>query len=179
MTIMDTDRMDATSNTRALSNARTLSALPDFSDILDFADMLRRELTRFVERLQKDIENGVSDNVLELLLKIMKLAFWLDDDYRKNIERFHARYAFRSQDGGIAASAIFYNGKMDVKSQEIQETNATIIFKDGKALWELLLADDPNIFEFILSNDLWFEGNFNYILKFAYMARHLKRMFEL
>lgn len=171
--------MDTTSNSRALSNARTLSALPDFSDILDFADMLERELRRFVEHLHKEIEDGVTDHVLELVLKIMKLAFWFDDDYRKNIERFNARYAFRSQDGEIAASAIFRNGKMDVKSHEIQNTHVTLIFKDSDVLWEFLLADDPQVFEFILDNRLGFEGNFNYILKFAYMARHLKLMFEL
>ena len=161
------------------SHTRDLTDLLELGDILDFPNILERELKRFINRLRKDIENGLLDEFLDGLLRIMKLTFWLNRDFRENINNFTARYAFKSADKGIAASAIFHQGKMEVKHHEIHETNATVIFKDGQALYEFLLSDDPDIFAYILDNKLSFEGNLNYILKFAYMAKHLQLMFGL
>ncbi|MCP4370261.1 MAG: hypothetical protein GY797_19425 [Deltaproteobacteria bacterium] len=161
------------------SNTRDLTDILDFTDVLDFGDMLERELKRFVNKLKKDVEDGLLDDFLDALLRIMKLTFWLDGDFRKNIKDFDARYTFKSKDKGIAASAIFKRDKMEVKRHEIHDTNATVIFKDNKSLWEFLFSDDLDVFAFVLDNRLSFEGNLNYILKFAYMAKHLQLMFGL
>jgi hypothetical protein len=114
------------------------------------------------------------DDFLELLLKVIHLVLCVDHNYGKNIEGFKARYAFRSVDGKIAASVIFENNKMKVEKDEIKDTNVTIIFKDGKALWEFLMAEDPDVFSFVLENKLSYNGNLNYLMKFGYMAKHLK-----
>ncbi|MCP4404932.1 MAG: hypothetical protein GY801_47475 [bacterium] len=161
------------------SNTRDLTDILELGDILDFPNILERELKGFINKLRKDIEDDLLDDFLDVLLRIMKLTFWFDRDFRKNIKGFNARYAFRSADREIAASAIFKQGKMEVKHQEIHDTNATVIFKNGKSLYEFLLLGDPDVFAFVLDNKLSFEGNLNYILKFAYMAKHLKLMFGL
>jgi hypothetical protein len=125
------------------------------------------------------IETGALDDFLELLLKVIRLVLCVDRKYRRNIKDFDARYAFRSQDRKIAASAVFKNNKMKVKKEEIPDTNVTVLFKDGKALWEFLMAPDPDVFAFVLQNKLSYEGNLNYLLKFGYMAKHLKVMFGM
>jgi len=136
-------------------------------------------LKRTIKKIIKRIETELLDDFLELLLKVIRLVLCVDRKYRRNIKDFNARYAFRSQDGEIAASAIFKNNKMKVKKDEIPDTNVTVIFKDGKALWEFLMAPDPDVFAFVLENKLSYEGNLNYLMKFGYMAKHLKVMFGM
>ncbi len=127
----------------------------------------------------REIETELMDDFLEILLKIVRLVLCLDHKFRRNIENFNARYAFRSENGKIAASAVFKNNKMKVKKKAIKNTNVTVIFKDGKALWEFMMADEPDVFAFLLESKLRYEGNVNYIMKFAYMAKHLKLKFGL
>lgn len=55
----------------------------------------------------------------------------------------------------------------------------TVTFKDGHALCKFLTIRTPDIFKSLLARDLDYEGNLNYLLKFAYMSRHLKTMFGL
>jgi hypothetical protein len=119
------------------------------------------------------------DDFLELLLKMVRLAICLNRKYRRNIEGFDAVYVFRSKDGKIAASAIFKKNKMKVKKYALDNANVTVTFRDGKALWEFLMAGDPDVLGFMLSGKLSYEGNLNYLMKFAYMAKHLTHMFGI
>ena len=140
-------------------------------------------LNRAVKKIKKVInciETDLMDEFLELLLKIFRLVFYLNiAGFRENIKDFNARYTFRTEKGKIAASAIFKDDKMIVEEEEIPDTNVTVIFKDGKALWEFLMAGNPDVFAFVLANKLSYKGNLNYLMKFAYMAIHLKVMFGL
>lgn len=140
-------------------------------------------LNRAVKKIKKIInciETDLMDEFLELLLKIFRLVFCLNiAGFRENIKDFNARYTFRTEKGKIAASAIFKDDKMTVEEEEIPDTNVTVIFKDGKALWEFLMAGNPDVFAFVLANKLSYKGNLNYLMKFAYMAVHLKVTFGL
>ncbi|NIM12189.1 MAG: hypothetical protein GTO45_08760 [Candidatus Aminicenantes bacterium] len=134
---------------------------------------------RGLKKMINCIKTELLDDFLEMLLRIIRLTLCLDRGYRRNIKDFNARYAFRSEDGRIAASAIFKNNKMKMKKDAIEDTNVTVVFKDGKTLWEFLMADDPDVFSFVLENKLRYEGNLNYLLKFGYMSKRLKLMFGL
>ena len=136
-------------------------------------------LKRTIKKMINSKETELMDDFLELLLKALRLVLCLDRKYRKNIEDFNARYAFRSQDGKIASSAIFKNNKMKVKKNAVEDTNVTVIFKDGKVLWEFLMGKNPDIFAFILESKLSYKGNANYVLKFAYMATYMKVKYGL
>jgi len=151
------------------------------SNVMNFFPNIFRKivLKRLVKKIANRIQNNFLDDFLELLLKMVRLVSCVDKDFRRNIEGFNARYAFKSEDGKIAASAIFKNNKMQVLTDEIKDTNITVIFKDGQALWKFLFSGDPDIFEFILQNKLRYTGNLNYILKFGYMATHLRLKFGL
>ena len=141
-------------------------------------------LKRLVKKITKTInciETELMDTFLELVLKIIRLVLCLDHDFARNIKDFNAKYVFQTQSGLIAASAIFANNKMKVKKNAItdKDVNVRVVIKDGKSLWEFLMADNPDVFAFVLDNKLSYEGNLNYLMKFAYMAKHMKLMFSL
>ncbi len=134
-------------------------------------------LKRHIKKIIKCIESESMDIFLEMLLKIMSIVFFMDKDYRKNIENFKAKYVFKTKDNKIAASVIFKNDKMIVKEEAIKESNVTIIFKDGKALKEFLFTESPDIIASILDNEISYTGNINYLAKFAFMAKNLQLKF--
>jgi hypothetical protein len=127
-----------------------------------------------IKRLAEQIENEITDDFLELMLGAMAIWFLLDKHFRKNIEGFSADYVFRDNSGEVAASALFSNGKMKVKHREVKNPVVMVTFDKGRSLIDLLLSDDPNVFDFLLENRLSYTGNFNYLLKFAYLAKKLK-----
>ncbi len=136
-------------------------------------------LNRNIKKMVKAIESRALDVFLELILRIVSLVLRIDKDYRRNIENFDARYAFKSKDGKIAASAIFKDNKMKIRNSEIKDTDITVIFKDGKALRGFLFTENPDIIGAILDTEVSYIGNLNYLSKFAYMAKNLQLRFSL
>ncbi len=129
--------------------------------------------------LIEQIKSGPLDLFLESILGVMSWIFYLDKDFKRNIKGFDGRYAFKSRDGTIAASAIFAKEKMKVKKYAIDDADVTVIFKDSKALKIFLFSKDPDIIGSILNNSIMTVGNLNYLFKFGYMAKHLQLKFSL
>lgn len=123
------------------------------------------------------LEDETLDFLLTNILRLMDLLFFMNKKFRRNIQGFDARYAFKSLDSRIDASVIFKNSKMEVKNYVIDNTNVTVVFKDGKALKNFLFSDSPDIIGSILNGEVNYSGNLNYLAKFAYMANHLKYQF--
>jgi hypothetical protein len=134
-----------------------------------------------IRKSQKDFIKCLSEETLDVflttILRLMDLFLFLNKKFRKNIQGFNARYAFKSTDGRIDASVIFADSKMKVKNHEIENTDVTVVFKDGKALKNFLFSDSPDIVGSILNGEVRYTGNLNYLAKFAYMANHLKYQF--
>lgn len=123
------------------------------------------------------IQSELAEKFLDVLLKLMSLLICLDKNFRRNIKDFEARYLFKSKDGTIMVAAVFHKRRLKVSEKPINNTNVTVIFKDEKVLMNFLLSPQPDILNAILNQDLTYDGNLNYISKFAYMARHLQLMF--
>jgi hypothetical protein len=134
-----------------------------------------------IESLKIDIENEVTgevlDNLLYLLLNTMSLLFLINKDYRKNIKDFTATYVICSEDKKIDVSAIFkkipafFTKKdgMEVKDTIAENPTTTVMFKDGKAMANFLLAGNPDVIAGMLNNQLTVSGNVNYLFKFIYL----------
>ena len=138
-------------------------------------NIFRRWWRRRVERqFLRCLESEVAEEFLELLLKLMRLVFKIDKDFRRNIDGFTGRYQFRSVDNLITISARFTGKELKVKEGVISDPDITVIFKDGRSLMNYLLATDRDILRFVLNNEVVVKGNVNYILKFGYMANHLQ-----
>jgi len=128
------------------------------------------------KRFLNCIKSEFAEEFLEQLLKLMGLVFFLNKDFKKNIENFNGRYLFKSRDNKITVAAIFRNKKMKVYEKIIDRTDVTVNFKDAKALMDYLLSPKPDILGSILNQDVTIDGNLNYLYKFAYMSRHLQLM---
>lgn len=138
-------------------------------------NIFRKWQRRILEpRLLKCLQDEVAEEFLELILRLMRLAFKLDKDFRRNIEGFTGRYQFRSRDNSVTTAVIFTGKDMKVKERVIPDADVSIIFKDGEAVMDYLLAGDRDILKLVLNNEVVLNGNMNYIMKFGYMANHLQ-----
>jgi len=125
-------------------------------------------------RLRKCLESETAEGFLDIILNLMRLAFKLDKDFRRNITGFVATYQFRSADNSITVAAIFDGKEMTVKKTLSPEANIAVVFKDGRALLNYLLSTDRDILRMLLNNEVVLKGNVNYMMKFGYMANHLQ-----
>ena len=122
------------------------------------------------------IESEFAEEFLEQLLTLMSLVLYFDKDFRRNIQNFNGRYLFKSRDNRITVAAVFQNDKLNVYEKEIEDINVAVIFRNPKALMDYLLSPKPDILGSILRQDVTIDGNFNYLYKFAYMAKHIQLM---
>lgn len=147
--------------------------LEKIQNILFFRGLrMRRAKEKFMNALQSEF----AEEFLEALLTLMSLVFFLNKDFRRNIENFNGGYLFKSRDNGITVAAVFRNNQMKVYEKAIDRTNVTVTFRNAKALMNYLLSPKPDILGSILRQDVIIDGNFNYLYKFAYMAKHLQLM---
>ena len=138
-------------------------------------NIFRRWRRRRVERqFLKCLESEAAEEFLELLLKLMSLAFRIDKDYGRNIEGFSGRCQFRSVDNSVSVAALFTGKDLRVEEGLAPDADVTVTFKDGRALMNYLLSADRDILRLVLNNEVVLKGNINYMLKFGYMANHLQ-----
>jgi hypothetical protein len=141
---------------------------------INFILMRSRRARKAAQAFMETLESEGAEEFLELLLKLMGLVFWLDKDFRRNIEDFNGRYLFRSRDRQITVSAVFKDNRLKVSEKEIDDTHMTVVFRNAKALMGFLLSPKPDILGSMLRQDITIDGNLNYLYKFAYMAKHLQ-----
>ena len=145
-------------------------------NFLNFVLLRNLRAKRVQEQFLNCVESEFAEEFLELLLKLMSLVLFLNQDFRKNIKNFRGRYLFRSKDNRITVAAIFRDNKLRVYEKGIDNTNMTVTFRNPKALMNYLLSPKPDILGSILRQDVVIDGNLNYLFKFAYMAKHLQLM---
>ena len=147
-----------------------------FDTILNFLFVRNFRTKLGLKKLLKCFESEASEEFLKILLKAMCLVLFIDRDYRKNIKNFNGKYLFKSNDNSIKVAAFFKNNRMkvteDVSSGYVP--NVTLDFRNSKALMDFIMNPNPDVIKSIMNQDLVMNGNFNYLLKFAYMAKHLR-----
>ncbi|MGD8369313.1 MAG: hypothetical protein PVG78_16865 [Desulfobacterales bacterium] len=146
---------------------------PERSGVPDFFTRL------FSGRLRRQIEEKVTDDLMWLLLCLLRLAFVFSKGFRKNIEGFEGRYVFAAESSGsgspVVESAIFANGRLHQERNAIDDYHVKVSFSDHQALRRYLLAPDQDILDLMLENKVTVEGNVNYIYKFLFMTKDLFR----
>jgi len=136
---------------------------------------LRKFRVKLLEKkFAKCLGDEFAEEFLKTLLKLMSLVFCLDQSFRRNIEGFTGRYLFKSKDSGIMVGVRFTGKKMTVQEKELKDANITVIFRDQQTLMRFLLAPAADILQALLNQDIYYEGNLNYLAKFAFMAKHLQ-----
>ena len=140
-----------------------------------FGDGMALWLTRFLSRkLVERLRAKSTDDLLQLLLYGMDVAFHLLPDYRKNIQGLSATYVFETQEDPVAVSVVFQGDKMHVRHQAEEKATARVVFKDAAAVRRFLFSEKQDVLDSVLNNEVKLEGNFNYIYRFGFLARDLE-----
>jgi hypothetical protein len=145
-----------------------------WNNIINIIMMRPQRARQASEKLGEMISSEVAEGFLDTLLRVMSLVFLIDKKFCRNIDGFHGRYLFRSQDRRIMVSAVFKDNRLKVSKKEISDTHVTVIFRNAKALMGFILSPKPDIIGSLLRQDITIDGNLNYAYKFIYMARHLQ-----
>ncbi len=122
----------------------------------------------------KSVEGNASEILLLVLLEAMSIALCFSRSFRENIHLFTARYSFLDKENGISAGASFNGGRMRVHNEVLENSDATVTFKDAKTMRDFLFSKKPDIISALLNNEITVTGNLNYLFKFSYMARNLQ-----
>ncbi len=144
-----------------------------------FCDLRAKRLTN---QWLRSMESEAAEEILKTLLTLMSFMFLFNvRDFRDNLKGFNGKsfkgkYLFRSSNDKITVSAVFENNRMKVAEKKISDPDITLTFKDGKTLLNYLFSPKQDILGSILKQDVVPEGNFNYLYKFAYMAKRLQLM---
>lgn len=134
---------------------------------------------RVTKPLRERILNNATDDILEVLLSCMELAFSLSRRYRRNIQGFTATLVFRTRateacdSPTVAAAAQFTNGRMRMLRDAPDDYQAAVVFSDARALWSFLLSENQDILDSLLSDDIRVEKNLNYVYRFGFLAKEL------
>jgi uncharacterized protein (DUF362 family) len=114
------------------------------------------------------------DMLLTRLLQLMNLAFTSDASLRKNLANFDGRYLFKIEEEDYTLAAHFSEKGIVVDRSELEQTDVRISFRNAKVLGDFLLSPNPDILDAVLKQDVAIDGNLNYLLKFAFMAKKLQ-----
>jgi hypothetical protein len=156
-------------------------AVGGFLDLLGPQEAIRVWKTAVREFLDS-LENETAETILEGLFVLMKARFKIDpiipgSDFGENIKDFTGRYQFRSKKGDIGVLLKFNNGDMHWEESLSQDVNATVEFKDGRALINYLInyviKEDRDILQSVLNNEIRRSGNLNYLFKYLFMTNHM------
>jgi len=143
-----------------------------------FYRWFRQNLIRKTGRQFQDaLDDEMTETFLKVLLYCMWLNFIIDPNYRRNIRDFEGKYEFRDKAGGVKEFVKFKYGMMWLKEEIAPDADLTVTFKDGRALRDFLLSPKQDILKSLLNNEVTVRGNLNYLLKFAFLATHLKLEF--
>ncbi len=136
-----------------------------------------QELTeKLLADFRKCFDSELAEEFLQTLLTLMKVAFIVNHDYRRNIDTFNGRYQFCSEDGEVTIGVIFGNGRMKVVEDSIDAPHITVTFRDGRTLLNFIISPRQDILGSMLKHDVRTEGNLNYLYKFGFMAKQLQLM---
>ena len=130
-------------------------------------------LLRRVARVGKEFFSANPQEFVDLLLEGMTWAFCLCRPFRRNLRGFHATYGFMTQDGAVAETVHFADGKMTRQKGLVPPQTVRVTFLTAKALQGFLFSGNQDILQPMLANEVAVEGNLNYVYKFAFMARDL------
>jgi hypothetical protein len=122
------------------------------------------------------VEGKAGNKFLFILLNLMSLVLLVDPEFRMNVKRFSARYVFRDKADKLYIVAEFKDNRIKVRRRRLVDAKLTLVFKDGKSLFKLLLSESPDVLDALLNQEVNFSGNINYLNKFAFMAMRLRSM---
>ena len=130
----------------------------------------------------KAIESEVTEEFLKILLNLMSLALFLDENYHRNIKGFKGKYLIKVKESNLSVRAVFGPSPilrreyLKVSEGNLDDPDITITFKTPKALMNFLLSPRQDILGSLLKNEVILSGNMNYLYKLGFMSAQLQGM---
>lgn len=126
------------------------------------------------ERLGECLRAEAVETFLELLLTFLRFGVALDPGLRRSVAGFTADYRMATRDGRVDVGLSFRDGALDVHEDPAGPFDATLRFRDERALMRYFSSTDPDLLAALLKQDVVIEGNLNYVYRLAYLARHIQ-----
>ena len=126
-----------------------------------------------INRLASTLSPESMGEILETALKGMGLLFGFHSGLKEEVQTLRAVYLFATTDRRMTVTAEFSNGLLKVGRAATGPISVALIFHDIPAMMRLFAAPQPNLLHAILSQQISFEGNLNYLLKLAYLLRRV------
>jgi hypothetical protein len=130
--------------------------------------------SRARSRLKACLEAEAAETFLELLLGAMKLSLLVDPDLSRSVAGFEARYRIATRDGSVCVGASFADGRLSIEGDPTWTPHAALVFRDTAALMAYFATTNPDLFSSLLNQDVFVEGNLNYVYRLAFLARHVQ-----
>ncbi len=157
-----------------MSEERRSSLVGSDKDIIEMYEKLKKDFLECHEENELALSGRLSGLLICVVLKFMSASFYFNSHYKENIKDFEAVYLFTDKEKDFCVSATFKDSKMKVHmNAKVVDPTFSLIFKNDKTLYKIILSGSFDMLNFMLSQDISFRGNINYIGKFAYMATHL------
>ena len=138
---------------------------------------------RMRSRMRKEVEGEIAEGLLRWLVRGMGWVSSIDDQFSKDINGFVGHYQFMTADKSIQVAVLFDRKKRTVIEGSIRDADVTAVFFEGKDLVNYLMAvlreyhrkgEPPDALDLILHHKVKIDGNVSYMMKFLYMANHVK-----
>lgn len=126
------------------------------------------------QRLVACIRAEAAENFLELLLDCLRVGLAVNPYLRHSVRGFSARYRLATPDQAVDVALIFQDGHLKVEEDLSGPFDASLWFRDERALMRYFSSANPDLFTSLLHQDVVPEGNLNYIYRLAYLARHVQ-----
>ncbi len=147
-------------------------------------NVIRREpqFKKLRQEFSSVVESRIAGRFLELLLDVMRLALFLDEDYHRNIKNFKGKYLIKIKEGNESVRAVFgpspilRREQLKVSKGNLDNPDITVTFKTAQALMNFLLSPRQDILGSLLKNEVVLSGNMNYLYKLGFMSAQLQRM---
>ena len=114
----------------------------------------------------------VTQKAVIILLHLMAMQFNLRPRLRRYLRSdqgwINFTVGFRTEDGAIAATICFHDGKVRVLSSIPTEVDTTLIFSSPRVIWEMLGSTPNEVLNLLMHNRLRTVGNFTYLNLFNY-----------
>ena len=137
--------------------------------------LLERYRSRIAKRrLAKVLRAEAAETFLEALMAFLKVGVRLDRHLRRSLDGFDARYQLKTRDGLVDVGVVFEDGRVDIQEDPKGEFDATMLFRDSRAVFDFFASTNPDLLGAVLEQTAVVEGNLNYVYRLAYMARHLQ-----
>lgn len=147
-------------------------------------NVIRREpqFKKLSQEFSRVVESRIAERFLELLLNIMSLALFLDENYRRNIKDFKGKYLIKVKEGDVSIRAVFgpspvlRREQLKVSKGNLDNPDITVTFKTAQGLMNFLLSPRQDILGSLLKNEVVLSGNINYLYKLGFMSAQLQKM---